>query len=92
MIKAYVIGFILVGIFFGGAYTVQVFFVSLLVALIPLATSKFWFAFPIGILLYSFIFGDSTFAWLCLAFAPFHWISFMHLVIAGIQKMFGIDD
>jgi len=91
MIKAYVIGFILLGIFYGLAYPMQVFFVSLLVALIPLATSKFWFGLPILILIYHCAFGSPAFAGWCVVFAPFHWLSFVRHLIRAIKGIWNID-
>lgn len=87
----YTIGFGLVWLYFGLGYTVEVYIVSLLIALIPLATSRFLFALPILIVLYSFIFGDSTFAWLCLIFSPFHWVAFAGLMVDAIKGIFDID-
>lgn len=87
----YFIGFALLWLYFGFGFTAQVFLVSLLIALIPLATSNFIFALPLVILAYSFIFGDSTFAWLCIIFSPFHWASATSLLIHGIKDIWDID-
>ena len=67
--------------------------------LYPLATSRFWFALPIVILLWVFLAPaswtgdryDSDFGWLCLIYIPFHYISFLSNVIGAIKSIFDID-
>jgi hypothetical protein len=90
----YVIGFFIMGGYFETAYPCWVFLVSLLVALIPLATSRFWFALPIVLLIYFFWFStdpvyDSDFAWLCIIYVPFHYMSFMANIIGAIKSAVG---
>lgn len=79
-----------------GAYTWAVFFVSLLLACLPFAMSKFWFGLPLLILAWCFFMPnflvpknleiyDANFAWLCIIFAPFHWCSIVRVVLGGIK-------
>jgi hypothetical protein len=83
-------------------YVWWVFFVSLLVALIPFAMSKYWFGLPIFILLWCFFMPtafvpdclmdyDSNFAWLCILYAPYHYLAFGANIINGIKTIFDIN-
>ena len=87
----YTIVFVCIACYFSLGYAWWVFFFSLLLALTPLATSYFWFGLPILVLVYNFIFGDSTFAWLIIACTPFHYTAFTSHVINGIKSILEID-
>ena len=87
----YTIVFVCIACYFSLGYAWWVFFVSLLLALTPLATSYFWFGLPILIILYNFIFGSTTFAWLCIVCAPFHYTAFTSHVIHAIKDILEID-
>ena len=87
----YTIVFVCIACYFSLGYAWWVFFVSLLLALTPFATSYFWFGLPILIILYNFIFGDSIFAWLGIACTPFHYTAFTSHVINGIKSLLDID-
>jgi hypothetical protein len=87
----YVIAFIVVGFMYSASYAWGVFFVSILLAMIPFATTYFFFGLPILIVLYHFIFGDSTFAWLSIIFAPFHYFAFTANVLDAVKGIFDID-
>ena len=103
---AYVIGLFCIGCYpddhgvaYGIGFVWWVFFVSMLLALSPLATSRFWFALPIVIILWVFLAPaswtgdryDSDFGWLCLIYIPFHYISFLSNVIDAVKGIFDID-
>ena len=87
----YTIVFVCIACYFSLGYAWWVFFVSLLLALTPLATSYFWFGLPILIILYNLIFGSTIFAVLCVACAPFHYIAFTSHVIHFIKDIWDID-
>ena len=89
--KIYTIGFVCIACTYTLGYAWWVFFVSLLLAFLPFATTYFFFALPILVVLYNFIFGDSTFAWLCILFTPFHYFAFTSHVIHGIKNLLDID-
>ena len=103
---AYVVGLFCIALYpddhnqaYGFGYAWWVFFVSMLLALIPLATSRFWFGLPIFILLWVFWAPhswtgdryDSDFGWLCIIYAPFHYTAFAGNVIGGIKSLLDID-
>lgn len=87
----YTVIFVCIACYFSLGYAWWVFFVSLLLALMPLTTSYFWFGLPILIILYHFIFGDSTFAWLCIFCTPFHYTAFTSNLINTIKGVFEIE-
>jgi hypothetical protein len=80
----------------GGDFTFWLVIVSAMVAVIPFATSKFFFGLPIFILIWCFWFSTSTvydadFAWLCIIYAPFYYTSFLSFIIDGVKAIFGCD-
>lgn len=89
----YVIGLVCIFFMMGSAFTFWLLIVSALIAAIPVATSLFFFLLPIGILIWSFFITsstvyDSTFAWLCIIYAPFYYTSMLSFVIDGIKSLF----
>ena len=87
----YTVAFVCMACYFSLGYAWWVFFVSLLLAFIPFATTYFFFGLPILIVLYNFIFGDSTFAWLCILCTPFHYTAFTSHVIHFVKDVWDID-
>lgn len=92
----YTLGLVAMYYIMGGEFTFWVFIMSVLVALIPLTTSRFFFGLPILVLIWCFWFTDSTvydsdFAWLSIIYAPFHYTSFLSLIIDAIKGIFGCD-
>ncbi len=87
-VNIYVIGLICLSIMFGFGYAFYVFMLSLLLALIPVGTGYFFFVLPLAALAYCFLFGHSTFAWISIAYIPFHYLSFMNNIISGLKDLF----
>jgi len=91
MAKIYFWLLVVLGFYFSLKFAVGVFLVSLLLACLPLAKSWFMFLLPIGLLVYYFCSGHSTFAWWCIVFMPFHYIAFTSNVVRAIKGIWNTD-
>ena len=92
----YSLGLVAIYFMFGGEFTFRLILLSAMVAMIPFATSRIFFALPILILIWCFWFTSSTvydsdFAWLCIIYAPFYYTSFLSFIIDGVKGIFGCD-
>jgi hypothetical protein len=90
----YSLGLVAIYFIMGGEFTFWLVLVSAMIAAIPFTTTIFFFLLPIGILIWSFWITSSTvydsdFAWLCIAYTPFYYTSWLSIIIDGVKGIFG---
>lgn len=83
---------ICLGSYYGTHFAATVFIMSLCLALVPFATSKWLFGLPIIWWLWACIWGEHHLALWALAFAPFHWICWGGVIVGIIKSLFHLDE
>ena len=88
MNKLYFWLFVILAFIYGAKFILALFFLSLLIACIPLMTSWFFFLLPIIITTICFFTGHATLAWWSIIFAPWHYMMFMANILNAIKNLF----
>ena len=89
--KLYALLFVAIIFVYHIAFASGVFLLSLLLALVPFARTKWIFGLPIIWLVWGVIKGYDSFVIWSLIFIPFHYIAWMSTIVGIIKKIFNAD-
>lgn len=87
----YIVGLFLLYGGYDAHFVGELLVLSCLLSWVPLASSKLFFLFPLGLLAYAF-YKDSTLAWLAIVYAPMWWIGLLKGIVGIVMSIAHVDD